>query len=478
MLASVAEGLAHAHGATVETGGIVHRDISPANIMISRAGHVKLIDFGIAREGTGATNSISGVVRGKFPYMSPEQASGDPLDGRGDVFSLGVVAYELFSGQRPFDAPSDLKILDRIRFDEPTALSEVVPSMDSDLADLVMQCLSKERDDRPTSSEMAARLALWLHAQPDPVGAGELGKLVLESLASESHEKWSLDEALQGGLASDSGASTGTATWSLSAPLSSGGGEKAPVFSERTPAGLDEETGELLRSLLEVRPVRAMKHLKWAIAGLSVLVFALMAWNLWMLEDQKEYRTLVGENLSPPPSPERASLKQIAPTEIRRRASPSMVQSRRSLELQQSHRTVSVVSHPPGARIRLGSGPGPGLLAPVHRALKPGERVEGRATLRGHRTRSFVLTDESPDIVHIRLAAVGKGTVRFRFLPANASVVLDGKVLDTAGGNVVARKLAEGEHSLEIRSAGGGSGTIRKFTIRASETTTLGTIER
>ncbi len=475
MLASVAEGLTHAHGATVETGGIVHRDISPANIMISRAGHVKLIDFGIARVGTGATNSISGVVRGKFPYMSPEQASGDPLDGRGDVFSLGVVAYELFSGQRPFDAPSDLKVLDRIRFDEPTPLSEVVPTIDSDLADLVTQCLSKERDDRPTSREMAARLALWLHAQPDPVGAGELGELVLESLTSESHEKWSLDEALQGGLDSNSGGSQGTATWSLSSSLSSEEGEKAPVSLERTPVGLDEATGELLRSLLEVRPVRAMKHLKWAIGGLSVLVFALMAWNLWMLEDQKEYRTLVGESLSPAPSPERASLERSAPTEIRRLASPSMVQNRRSLELQQSHRTVSVVSHPPGARIRLGSGPG--LLAPVHRALKPGERVEGRATLRGHRSRPFVLTAESPDIVHIRLAAVGKGTVRFRFLPANASVMLNGKILETAGRNVVARELAEGEHALEIRPAGGGAGTIRKFTIRASETTTLGTIE-
>jgi len=478
ILESVAEGLAYAHGAGEDEQGIVHRDVSPANIMISRDGHVKLIDFGIARVGTGVTGSISGAVRGKFPYMSPEQASGDPLDGRGDVFSLGVVAYEVFSGKRPFDAPSDLKVLDRIRFDEPAPLVDLVNDIDSDLVELVMQCLSKDREERPTSSEVHGRLVLWLHEQPDPVGAGELGALVLESLVSDTTGAVSLDQALQEGLSSDRGSVMGTATWSVSSPSRSLSAQE-PVSggSEHTPAGLDEETGELLRSLLEVRPVRAMRNLKWAIAALSVLVLALMAWNYWMMEDQKEYRSRLGVTLKAPAGAgvEAARSAQSAGWAIHRRQASPREQPRRSIEVNQSHHTVTVMAHPPGVRIRIGSEPP--RHAPVQWTLHPGEQVEGTASLRGYRSRSFTLTLDSPEVLRLRLAPMAKGAVRFRFFPANAAVLLDGKAVDTGGQNVVRWELDEGNHAVEIRPSPGGRGSVKKFAIRAGETIQLGTIE-
>jgi len=88
---------------------VVHRDITPSNILVSFDGAIKLVDFGIARVETGVTrpHTSSGQIKGKIPYMSPEQCCARPLDGRADLFSLGVVLYELTTGARPFDRHSE-----------------------------------------------------------------------------------------------------------------------------------------------------------------------------------------------------------------------------------------------------------------------------------------------------------------------------------------------------------------------------------
>ena len=106
LLVQVLEALDHAHHCTDADGeplGIIHRDVSPSNIMVSGAGQVKLLDFGIARAADRLGLSVSGSVQGKFGYMSPQQAAGGALDARSDQFSVGVVAWELFAGERPFD---------------------------------------------------------------------------------------------------------------------------------------------------------------------------------------------------------------------------------------------------------------------------------------------------------------------------------------------------------------------------------------
>jgi serine/threonine protein kinase len=110
----LAAALQHAHAADEGRAPVVHRDLSPSNVLISRAGEIKLTDFGIARAIGGSHRTASGVIKGKIPYMPPEYVEGGRFDARGDLFALGVLIYELLHGRRPFDGDSELDTLRRI----------------------------------------------------------------------------------------------------------------------------------------------------------------------------------------------------------------------------------------------------------------------------------------------------------------------------------------------------------------------------
>jgi serine/threonine protein kinase len=150
MVADACAGLFYAHTRNDEQGRplrVVHRDISPQNILISFDGSVKLVDFGIAKAADQVSMTKSGAIKGKFAYMAPEQAAGKPLDARSDIFALGLVLYELVTGVRPLKRDSELATLQaalECKIDPPSMVAEIPGELD----DIVMRALAKEPDDR------------------------------------------------------------------------------------------------------------------------------------------------------------------------------------------------------------------------------------------------------------------------------------------------------------------------------------------
>ncbi len=164
----VAKGLDYAHrrkDTQRRDMNIVHRDISPHNVLVSHAGEVKITDFGIARASSKVNITRSGVIRGKFAYMSPEQARGDAIDRRSDIFSLGIVIYELASGRHPFRTGTSAATVASILEDPPTPLVAQLPEHDltqlgRGLERVLLTALQKEPDARfQTAAELADALA-------------------------------------------------------------------------------------------------------------------------------------------------------------------------------------------------------------------------------------------------------------------------------------------------------------------------------
>jgi serine/threonine protein kinase len=165
LLIGVADGLAAAHQA-----GILHRDIKPENILIAKTGYAKLADFGLAKlqeDKTGqettrtrtAAPTRAGVIIGTIAYMSPEQASGQPIDARSDIFSFGVVLYEVLAGQRPFTGATDLDVLQAISHRLPPSLAELRPDLPVGLRMAVEKALDKNPSERyQTMKEMVVDL--------------------------------------------------------------------------------------------------------------------------------------------------------------------------------------------------------------------------------------------------------------------------------------------------------------------------------
>ncbi len=204
LLSEIAHGLHEAHGGDGAHEGVVHRDLSPSNVLLSTQGEVKVADFGIAKALSGGDKATATMMRGKFAYMAPEQLDGAALDPRADMFALGVIGFEMLAGVRPFDADADARLVLLIAKNERRPIHELAPDAPQDLRDTIEALLSHRREERPaTGHEVVERLAPMLPAAV--VARRQLGKLVtaayearLEALSREpaTPPPMALDEAL------------------------------------------------------------------------------------------------------------------------------------------------------------------------------------------------------------------------------------------------------------------------------------------
>jgi eukaryotic-like serine/threonine-protein kinase len=169
--------------------GIIHRDVSPQNVLISREGDVKLADFGIAKAVDRRERSATGVIKGKFAYMSPEQALGQELDARSDLFSVGTLLYLLTTGRKPFDAENDVDVLMKVRKARYTRPSEIVKDFNEDVERFIARALRSPLSKRWQSAEqMAKRIDVLMVKLGQQGGPGAL-KRWLDALSAKDGVK-------------------------------------------------------------------------------------------------------------------------------------------------------------------------------------------------------------------------------------------------------------------------------------------------
>jgi len=155
ILRQTCDGLNHAHDLTDGDGnsiGLVHRDVSPSNLFVTSTGVVKVLDFGVAKSQDALARTHTGALKGKYAYMSPEQVLGNPVDRRADVFSLGVVLFELLTAQRLFWRDSEYKMFQAIVEDPIPSLLELRPGLPPPVAHVALRALSRDPDRRFSSA--------------------------------------------------------------------------------------------------------------------------------------------------------------------------------------------------------------------------------------------------------------------------------------------------------------------------------------
>jgi hypothetical protein len=165
---------------------VVHRDVSPHNLLVGSDGSVKVTDFGVAKALGKSHMTLAGQVKGKLAYMSPEQLVGGGLDRRSDVFALGVVLYEITTGQKPFVGEHDPQVMAAIVMGNYLAPSAIVPGYPPDLEAIVVRALASEAHERfPSAQDMQRALEAWLVASGPPLLQGHVAMLVRERCGEE-----------------------------------------------------------------------------------------------------------------------------------------------------------------------------------------------------------------------------------------------------------------------------------------------------
>ncbi len=313
----VAGALEHAHRKSDFEGralGLVHRDVSPQNVLISRDGDIKLCDFGIAKAVTQAGQTQIGALKGKLQYMSPEQAWGRPVDARSDIFSLGTLLFEMLTGERLFAGDSEISVLEAVREGRVRSPRDLDPSISVEIDAIARQALAHDPADRfQTAGEMEQRLGAVLYEQRPTLSHTDLAayvrRLEAATVPTEPPTPDPLPPVAETPIASAPVAAPPAPT----PPAASAAA--GPSTSPPVPELATEPIVEAVAPLADVpvsAPVGKSRAVLWI--TLAVLVLAALAGALWIARD----RTKASANPAPggaPIVPAPAGAPDVAPAD-------------------------------------------------------------------------------------------------------------------------------------------------------------------
>lgn len=203
IVAQACAGLHHAHETTLPDGsnmGIIHRDVTPQNLILTYEGFVKVVDFGIAKAEGRATRTRAGVVKGKFAYMSPEQCTGGNIDRRTDIFALGIILFELCTARRLFKRGNTFETYEAIIKCEVPDPSTVNPAVSQKVGQVILKALAKKPDDRfPTTEAMQEALELAMRRSQVRGSALDLSRFIEQNFKDQIKEQEDLIRRIEAG---------------------------------------------------------------------------------------------------------------------------------------------------------------------------------------------------------------------------------------------------------------------------------------
>ncbi len=189
----ICKGLSYAHELTDRDGvalHLVHRDVSPPNVLITKHGEVKIVDFGLAKASSQLEPSEPGVIKGKFAYLAPEAAQGEEVDCRADIFAVGIILWELLASQRLFTGDTDLQILHKAEAAKVPPLSQINRSVPPELESIVRRALARDRRERYQSArELGEDLARFLFRFGQPVSGYDIAAIAQDTMREKENAR-------------------------------------------------------------------------------------------------------------------------------------------------------------------------------------------------------------------------------------------------------------------------------------------------